>query len=114
MVLSHYEVTQARYVNGTCQNERKIRESRKLGLRAISFLEQVTLHRDVQNSTHILISSYNKHHSVEYKLTALISSPQHPRRRRAEILKVCTFPLRFLSSPIVALGYAILSNTKLS
>ncbi len=42
------------------KNARKIRESMRLGLRATSFLEQVTLHRDVQNSMHILISSYNK------------------------------------------------------
>ena len=34
MVLIHYEVTQARFVNGTCQNARKCRESMRLGLRA--------------------------------------------------------------------------------
>ncbi len=72
MVLSHYEVTQARFVNGTFQNARKIRESMRLGLRATSFLEKVTLHRDVQNSMHILISSYNKHNSEEYKFNCTV------------------------------------------
>jgi hypothetical protein len=72
MVLSHYEVTQARFVNDTCQNARKIRKSMRLRLTANSFIEQVTLHRDVQNSVHILISSNNNHHSEEYKFNCTV------------------------------------------
>ena len=44
MGLSLYEVTHTRFVNGTCQNARKIRKSMRLGLTANSFMEQVTLH----------------------------------------------------------------------
>jgi hypothetical protein len=72
MVLSHYEVTEARFVNGNCQNARQIRESLRLALRATTFLEQVTLHRAIQNSMHILNSAYNKHRSEEYKMNCTI------------------------------------------
>jgi hypothetical protein len=72
MVLSQFEVTQARFVNGTSQDAKKVRDSLRLGLRATSFIEQITLHRDVQNPLHKFLSFYNKHHSEEYKFNCIV------------------------------------------
>ena len=43
-----------------------------LSLRATTFLEQLTLHRAVQNALHILNSAYNKHRSEEYKFNCTV------------------------------------------